>query len=104
DCEGNNHDCVDTYTIEVVHFTMLSTSASQISCISQATQPTPPSVNDNCGNPITPTGPSIGGTYVDCEGTRTFTWNYADCEGNNHDWVYTYTIEVEKYTMPADDG
>ena len=39
-----------------------------------------------------------------CEGTITYTWNYADCEGNNHDWVYTYTIEVQTSPMPADDG
>ena len=58
---------------------------------------TPPAVNDNCGNPITPTGPTQGGTYVDCEGTITFTYNYEDCEGNNHDWVYTYTVEVEDF-------
>ena len=45
----------------------------------------------------------MGGTYADCEGTITYTWNYADCEGNNHDWVYTYTIEVP-FTVPADDG
>ena len=61
-------------------------------------------VTDNCGTPITPTGPTMGGTYVDCEGTITYTWNYTDCEGNNHDWVYTYTIEREDFTVPADDG
>ena len=31
-----------------------------------------------------------------CEGTITYTWTYTDCEGNNHDWVYTYTIERDR--------
>jgi nitrous oxidase accessory protein NosD len=104
DCEGNTHDWVYTYTIEVEDFTMPADDGSTVACIALATQPTPPAVNDYCGNSITPSGPAIGGTYVNCEGTRTFTWTYADCEGNTHDWVYTYTIEVEDFTMPADDG
>src|SRR5210317_1284558 len=102
DCEGNNHDWVYTYTVEVEDFTMPADDGSTIACASEATEPTPPAVNDNCGNPITPTGPAIGGTYVDCEGTITYTWNYEDCEGNNHDWVFTYTVEVEDFIMPDD--
>jgi len=35
---------------------------------------------------------------------RDLYWNYADCEGNNHNWVYTYTIEYEDFTMPPDAG
>src|SRR5690606_13423191 len=65
---------------------------------------TPPSVNDHCGNAITPIGPTSGGNYDGCEGTITYTWNYADCEGNNHNWIYTYTIEREDFTMPSDEG
>jgi hypothetical protein len=108
DCEGNNHDWVYTYTVEVEDFiaNMPVNGSSTVACASLATQPTPPVVNDYCGNPITPTGPITGGTYVDCEGTITYTWNYADCEGNNHDWVYTYTVEVEDFiaNMPPNAG
>jgi hypothetical protein len=46
----------------------------------------------NCGNAITPAGPTTGGTFNGCTGTRTYTWVYTDCEGNSHNWVYTYTI------------
>ncbi len=82
---------------------------STVACAADAVQPTPPTVEDYCGNTITPTGPTTGGTYGQtktlntCEGTITYTWNYADCEGNNHDWVYSYTIEVEDFlvNMPA---
>ncbi|MFM8487587.1 MAG: hypothetical protein ACKOCH_14760, partial [Bacteroidota bacterium] len=80
-------------TIERENFTMPASGASTVSCISNAVVPTPPAVNDHCGNPITPVGPTTGGTYTSCEGTRTYTWVYTDCEGNAHNWVYTYTID-----------
>ena len=35
----------------------------------------------------------MSGTYTTCEGTKIYTYTYADCEGNSHDWVYTYTID-----------
>ena len=31
----------------------------------------------------------------------TYTYTYTDCEGNTHDWVYTYTIERADFTVPA---
>jgi hypothetical protein len=92
DCESNTDNWVYTYTIEVEDFTMPANDGSTVDCYSDITTPTPPVVTDNCGITITPTGPTMGGTYTTCEGTVTYTWNYADCEGNNHDWVYTYTI------------
>ncbi|MFN7833437.1 MAG: HYR domain-containing protein, partial [Bacteroidota bacterium] len=101
DCEGNTKNWVYTYTIERNDFTMPANGASTVACIAGATQPVPPAVNDNCGNPITPVGPTVGGTYTSCEGTRTYTWVYTDCEGNTNNWVYTYTIEREEFTMPA---
>jgi len=99
DCAGNTDDWTYTYTIEVEDFlaNMPDDDGSQIACDETVVQPTPPPVNDNCGNPITPTGPELGGTSLDCGGTITFTWNYADCEGNNHDWVYTYTVVDSEY-------
>ncbi|MGQ7871454.1 HYR-like domain-containing protein, partial [Sunxiuqinia sp. sy24] len=101
DCAGNSHDWVYTYRIEVEDFTMPENDGSIVACVSEATEPIPPSVNDNCGNPITPSGPVEGGSYDGCEGTVTYTWTYEDCVGNSHDWVYTYTIEREDFTMPA---
>ena len=49
-----------------------------------------------------PFGPVTGGTYDGCEGTSTYTFTYTDCEGNTHDWVYTYTIERLPFTDPTD--
>ncbi len=104
DCEGNSHDWVYTYTVEVEDFQMPADEGITISCASEVVEPVPPVVNDNCGNVIQPTGPVQGGTYDGCEGTVTFTWNYEDCEGNNHDWVFTYTVDLEEYEVPAFDG
>ena len=103
DCEGNNHDWVYTYTIEVrLHHAGRRWLYGGLR--GRGPQPTPPACNDNCGATDHPDRARMSGTYVDCEGTITYTWNYTDCEGNNHDWVYTYTIEVQDFTVPADDG
>jgi hypothetical protein len=101
DCEGNTHDWVYTYTIEREDFTLPANGSSTVACIANATLPVAPAVTDNCGNILTPAAPVTGGTYNGCEGTRTYTFNYTDCEGNTHDWVYTYTIEREDFTLPA---
>ena len=93
DCEGNTQDWLYTYTIERLPFTNPPDAGSTIACPALAVTPIPPVVVDNCGTTLTPTGPTLGGTYTSCEGTKTFTWLYTDCEGNTQDWVYTYTIE-----------
>ncbi|HOY39236.1 MAG TPA: hypothetical protein PLK75_08045, partial [Bacteroidales bacterium] len=101
DCEGNSHNWVYTYTIEVLPFPNPPDGSSTVDCIADAVAPTLPVVTDNCGNTLTPTGPTIGGTYVNCEGTRTYTYVYTDCEGNTQDWLYTYTIERQDFSLPA---
>ena len=100
DCSGLSTPWTYTYTIEREDFTMPENEGSTVACPVFAIQPIPPVVYDNCGNLIIPSGPIEGGTYTNCEGTITYTWNYEDCEGNNHDWVYTYTIEREDFFVP----
>ena len=63
--------------------------------------PALPAVTDVCGTPIIPTGPITGGTYEECEGTITYSYVYTDCSGLFSNWTYTYTIEVEDFSMPA---
>ncbi len=63
-----------------------------------------PAVEDVCGNSLTWTGPVQGGTYNGCDGTIVYTYRFTDCSGLFYDWDYTYTIEREDFTMPADDG
>ena len=102
DCEGNAHDWVYSYTIEYEDFTMPANQVSTVSCIALAVAPTTlPTVMDNCGAILTPVTQWIGGTYDGCEGTRIYYYQYRDCEGNSHNWSYTYTIEREDFTMPA---
>jgi hypothetical protein len=62
--------------------------------------PTPPAVNNSCGDPVIPTGPVVGADPV-CSGTKTYTWDYADCIGGTVQWVYTYTITPPTFTLPA---
>ncbi len=92
DCEGNSHNWVYTYTVEREDFTMPANGGSTVQCVGDITTPVPPVVNDNCNNPITPTGPVINQNYQSCSGMVTYTWNYIDCKGNNHDWSYIYQV------------
>ncbi|MCB0806843.1 MAG: T9SS type A sorting domain-containing protein, partial [Bacteroidales bacterium] len=90
---------------DLLDFNMPLNDGSTVQCLSQAVTPTPPAVNDNCGNPILPTGPVYDGSgYNGCEGYVTYTWTYTDCSGNTHPWVYTYMIDLETTTnLPPDE-
>ncbi|WP_181452327.1 gliding motility-associated C-terminal domain-containing protein [Flavobacterium aquaticum] len=100
DCEGNTHDWVYTYTIERADFTMPANASSTVACPADVVTPTVPTVTDACGNTLTPSAPVVS-TMPTCEGNITYTYTFTDCEGNTHDWVYTYTIERADFTMPA---
>ncbi|TVZ59803.1 putative secreted protein (Por secretion system target) [Flavobacteriaceae bacterium MAR_2010_105] len=106
DCAGNSDDWVYTYTVDLTTGPDAGADdGSTVECEADATEPTPPSVNDHCGNAITPSAAVRGGTYDGCEGTITYTFTYTDCAGNSDDWVYTYTVDLT--TGPdagADDG
>ncbi|MBI1224652.1 MAG: T9SS type A sorting domain-containing protein [Bacteroidetes bacterium] len=103
DCEGNTHNWSFVYTVTPVPFVVPANGAATVACPALATQPTPPVVNDACGNPTTPTGPVITNNPnpLSCEGTRTYTWTYTDCAGNMTPWSFVYTIEREPFTVPA---
>jgi len=59
-----------------------------------------PHVTDVCGVPIEPTGPVTGGDYDGCEGTISYTFTYTDCADLSSDWIYTYTVVREDFTIP----
>jgi gliding motility-associated-like protein len=100
DCEGNTHDWVYTYTVERVDFTMPANASSTVACPADVVAPTVPVVTDACGNALTPSAPIVSAMPT-CEGNVTYTYTFTDCEGNTHDWVFTYTIERADFTMPA---
>ncbi|MBK9017439.1 MAG: hypothetical protein IPM82_27215, partial [Saprospiraceae bacterium] len=104
DCEGNSHPWSFVYTIERNDFAFPANPAPvTVACPALATQPVPPVVNSNCGEPITPTGPvdCDATNPLTCEGTRTYAWTYTDCEGNSHTWTFTYIVERNPFTVPA---
>src|SRR4030095_14909594 len=102
DCEGNTQDWVYTYTVEFQPFADPTDAGSTVACPAATNvAPTLPVVLDNCNNVLTPSAPVIS-PIPSCEGTRTYTYTYTDCEGNTQDWVYTYTVEFQPFANPVD--
>jgi hypothetical protein len=103
DCAGLVRTWSFVYTIERLPFTVPANGSATVACPANATQPTPPTVTSNCGEVLTPTGPVITNVPnpLTCEGTRTYAWTYTDCEGNTATWSFTYTIERQPFTVPA---
>ena len=100
DCAGFTHDYVHTVTITRVDFTAPSPTTAAVDCYADIVLPTPPTVTDDCGTTLTPTGP-VEGTVPACEGDVTYTWTYTDCAGFTHDYVHTVTITRVDFTAPS---
>ncbi|HRJ15563.1 MAG TPA: hypothetical protein PLI34_11250, partial [Saprospiraceae bacterium] len=77
--------------------------ASTVACPSGASAPTPPVVNDNCGNPMQISGPVVSPDPA-CAGTKTYTWTYTDCQNNIYLWSYHYMVSAPTFTMPSDQS
>ncbi len=104
DCSGLPFSWTYTYTIEREDFTIPPPGAATVTCPTDINinLVTPPSVTDNCGNTLTPsgpTGPVNTPNPLTCGGTMTYTWTYTDCEGNTHAWNYVYTINCQSVTL-----
>ncbi|NVO21626.1 MAG: hypothetical protein HXX13_18135, partial [Bacteroidetes bacterium] len=111
DCSGLPYSWVYTYTIDRttvpaevgVHVPVAST----VECATSAVAPALPVIKDVCGNTLTPLAgsPVMGGTYTDCEGTISYTYNYKDCADLPFAWTYTYTIDhTIAPVIPANGG
>jgi hypothetical protein len=84
-CSPTTTSCTATFTVPAYPaYTVPANGAATVACPSMATQPTPPTVVDGCGKPVTPTGPVITNNPnpLTCQGTRTYTWTYTDCSGS----------------------
>ncbi|WP_194420786.1 PKD domain-containing protein, partial [Aestuariibaculum marinum] len=105
----NSSITTQTFDITIPAFSISENDGAQtVSCLSDATEPTTlPNITDSCGNTITPSAPVITDSPdpLTCEGTRTYTYTYTDCAGNQDSWSYTYTIDYSGgLTAPANDG
>lgn len=106
DCSGGTHLWNYFYFIEYLPFTVPADGGETVTCINNinVNLVTPPSVNDNCGIPLIPTGPSLpvyDPPAFTCEGTVTYTWTYTDCENNSVTWDYIFTVDQ---TSPTESG
>jgi gliding motility-associated-like protein len=77
-----------------------------VACIALASADsiTLPFVTDACGDTLAHTG-EISATeqITDCEGTRSFTFHYENCAGDDTSWTFTYTIDVQPIVAPDND-
>ncbi|MBB3838376.1 hypothetical protein FHS57_002381 [Runella defluvii] len=83
------------YTIEREPFTISTANGSAtVYDPALAVAPTPPTVMSACGEVLTPSAPVITNSPnpLLCEGTRTYTYTYTDCEGNTAVWSFVYTV------------
>ncbi|KIC89065.1 SprB repeat-containing protein, partial [Flavihumibacter sp. ZG627] len=123
-CEGtityrySFRDCADhiatwdyVYRIEVTPFVITEPNgAASVNCISGAIQPQPselPAITDNCGNILLPVGDPVildNPSPLSCEGTRTFRYTYRDCDNNEANWDFVYTIEQPVFTIDIPAG
>ena len=103
DCAGHVLTWSHVTTVERQPFTVPANGAATVACPANATQPVPPTVTSNCGEVLTPTGPVITNNPnpLTCEGTRTYTWTYTDCEGNTATWSFVYTVERQPFGVPG---
>jgi len=72
-------------------------------CLADVFPPTPPVVEDACGNTLNVT--SLGSTEnlnPDGSGTVDFLFRYSDCAGNDSVWTYTYTLTPNQFTPKPD--
>src|SRR5678809_758585 len=101
DCANNSHVWTYTYTIDIPDFTLPADGSSTVNCAADAVAPTPPAMQDACGNDIIPV-PGTTPSPLTCEGDMVYTFTYTDCASNSHVWTYTYTIDIADFTLPAD--
>lgn len=88
---------------------------STVYCLTDASEPAStlvPKAYSGCGDTLTGV---LVGTYVDnpttitCSGTRTYTYKYTDCKGQDTTWQYVYTIshkapEMKENAVWPDDS
>src|SRR5690606_29749437 len=99
DCANETYTWTHTTTILPPVVTMPDNTTSEVACPSEASAPTPPVVNDNCGRALTVSAPAVSGD-VTCAGEIVYTFTYTDCANETYTWTHTTTILPPVVTMP----
>jgi RHS repeat-associated protein len=91
-CNGTDAIYTYTYTISPTDFTLPDDALKTGSNPTEAVAPgTLPSVTDDCGNVLTPSGPDISENIEGVKWKRTYTYTYTNCSGTQKQWRYSYT-------------
>ena len=105
DCAGNTSDWSYVYTIDILAIAVPVVPANGLSTVdclvdAQVLPTAPAGIVDVCGNVLVPV--MVAPADIPCEGDMVYTFTYTDCSGNTTDWLYTYTINIPAFTVPAD--
>jgi hypothetical protein len=105
DCGGGISLWHFTYTIEREPFQDPMDGGMIVDCPDDTDMPPAlPTVMDDCNGVLLPVGPPDVSPKPLCQGLRTYTYTYEDCEGNTQDWVFTYNVIYQPFPNPTDDG
>jgi|GEM_PF-1126291 len=100
DCTGNEAVYTYRYTIDITTGpTVPANDGSTVQCVADAIQPTPPIITDICGSNIIPV--ITESADPTCEGEKIYTFTFTDCTGNESVYIYTYTIDLTPFILPA---
>src|SRR5512145_2107375 len=99
-CDNTTYTWVHTTTVLPPTVVMPAPGSSTVDCPANATAPTPPVVNDNCGRALTVSAPVVS-TIPGCSGPITYTFTYTACDNTTYTWVHTTTVLPPTVVMPA---
>ncbi|MBE0663944.1 MAG: T9SS type A sorting domain-containing protein [Bacteroidales bacterium] len=104
DLSDNTSYWTYTFTVLAPVVVMPENAGMEISCPSQAVEPTTPVIADNCGRnlellSLVQTSDNTEG----CVGEIVWTATYEDCSGATYFWTYTYTVLAPVVVVP-DNG
>ena len=102
DCTGTAHNWIYTYTVTPPDFSLPANGTNTVNCTTLAVAPATPVVT-RCGITLVPVlqGGAPVTTVTNGCGTVTYTYVYTDCAAHTHNWIYTYTVTPDDFTLPA---
>src|SRR5688500_20201088 len=89
---------MSTNPIDMTDFTRHADGSSTVNCGADAVAPTPPVMQDACGNAITPVA-GAAPSPLTCEGDMVYTFTYTECASFSLVISYTYTIDNPEFRL-----